>query len=333
MPNWHLILLVSFIFIGCCERSSAASALRSNNVGDVDDRIHFPSTDDASLATSQVDVDPPIGSFRTQRNEQLDQRQAATIRSESTLNLTPISSDKKSVNAAAAAPSSTSASDVMKIGVAGIAEPKFSKNAADGSAPTVLEHTFHRNCTGEYSFKCVFFSTSNCFWVKFTYRFIQLCFCLLSQFIFFSFVLCLFLFQSSLRLSDGTRRAETAEFEERDGIQTLIIRGLYSYVNKEVRIFKSFVVCQFVLWADFVSLDFPSSCRLISFVVMFLFQGELKLHLYVFDHTGYHTVNLDDTIAAGGVTDFRPDAGGGECDSSIGGNYCIDQKLLNILVG
>lgn len=43
-----------------------------------------------------------------------------------------------------------------------------------------------------------------------------------------------FILHFSLRFSDGTRRAESAEFEERDGKQTLIVRGLYTYVNEKV---------------------------------------------------------------------------------------------------
>lgn len=54
-----------------------------------------------------------------------------------------------------------------------------------------------------------------------------------------------FFINFSLRFSDGTRRAESAEFEERDGKQTLIVRGLYTYVDEKVSFIFSPVINEY----------------------------------------------------------------------------------------
>lgn len=60
---------------------------------------------------------------------------------------------------------------------------------------------------------------------------------------------------------------------------------------------------------------------------MFLFQHDYKLTVYVYDDKGYHEIPVES-----GVTDFRPALTSDQCDLSKG-EYCIDQKLLAILVG
>ncbi|XP_031622426.1 uncharacterized protein LOC116340213 [Contarinia nasturtii] len=58
-------------------------------------------------------------------------------------------------------------------------------------------------------------------------------------------------------------------------------------------------------------------------------DGIVKLNAYVFDHTGYHDIPV--VTDNGGVLDLKgPDDD--DCDNSRG-VYCIDQKLLNLLVG
>lgn len=61
--------------------------------------------------------------------------------------------------------------------------------------------------------------------------------------------------------------------------------------------------------------------------IFFSFQGDFHITAYVFDHTGYHEIPVET-----GVTYFRPDIADSECDLSTG-SYCIDQKLLTLMVG
>lgn len=54
--------------------------------------------------------------------------------------------------------------------------------------------------------------------------------------------------------------------------------------------------------------------------------------VYVFDHTGYHEIPIGTTADENGAIDLRPEKPEGDCDLAAG-QYCIDQKLLTILVG
>lgn len=66
-------------------------------------------------------------------------------------------------------------------------------------------------------------------------------------------------------------------------------------------------------------------------LLLWKLQGSVKLTAYVFDHLGYHDLPVQTETEATAVVDFRP-GGDGECDLSKG-EYCIDRKLLNLLVG
>lgn len=172
MSSWSLILLISFI--GYYERSSAAtlndaSALRKDDVGGVD-KVQLPSEMDAIDDFLTNRSSHPQEMTRTEPQFTLALQYEATVRSESTLNLTPISSPKNAVNVQQNPP--TAIADSSPADGKGIAEPKFSKNADDGSIPKVLEQTFVRNCTGEYTLKYVdlyeiILELFNLFWVTF----------------------------------------------------------------------------------------------------------------------------------------------------------------------
>lgn len=60
-----------------------------------------------------------------------------------------------------------------------------------------------------------------------------------------------------------------------------------------------------------------------------ILQGEIKVTAYIFDHTGYHEVPF--TLDGQAITDFRPGEDS-DCDVTKG-EYCIDRKLLSLMVG
>lgn len=66
-------------------------------------------------------------------------------------------------------------------------------------------------------------------------------------------------------------------------------------------------------------------------VLNFYYQGadkRDKITTYIFDHTGYHEIPWFDPYGS----NFRPDYGG--CSEILEmGDYCIDSKLLKLLVG
>lgn len=58
-------------------------------------------------------------------------------------------------------------------------------------------------------------------------------------------------------------------------------------------------------------------------------QGIVKVTAYIFDRNGYHEIPV--TMNSEGVIDFyAPDQN--DCDLSKG-VYCIDRKLLSLMVG
>lgn len=58
-------------------------------------------------------------------------------------------------------------------------------------------------------------------------------------------------------------------------------------------------------------------------------QGIVKVTAYIFDRNGYHEIPV--TMNSEGVIDFySPDQN--DCDLSKG-VYCIDRKLLSLMVG
>lgn len=115
-----------------------------------------------------------------------------------------------------------------------------------------------------------------------------------------------------VRLKEGTRHGERGEYEIRGGKRVFIIRGYFGYITPKV-------------------ISSKNATRRDSFqsiiTILFNIQGDFHLMAYVFDHTGYHEIPVES-----GVTDFRPEISGGECDLSTG-SYCIDHKLLTLMVG
>lgn len=60
----------------------------------------------------------------------------------------------------------------------------------------------------------------------------------------------------------------------------------------------------------------------------------VRVTAYISDDTGYHEVPLPPTgpDAGTGIVDYGPIDSGSKCDLAKG-EYCIDQKLLNLMVG
>lgn len=110
------------------------------------------------------------------------------------------------------------------------------------------------------------------------------------------------------------RRAERGEYEYRNGQLVFVIRGFFGHVTKTVNFFSFFFWFHFVLW----------------FIIYFVLdlQGDFKITAYIFDHNGYHEIPTGGAV----VTDFRPDGSDEDCDLAKG-QYCIDQKLLALMVG
>lgn len=124
----------------------------------------------------------------------------------------------------------------------------------------------------------------------------------------------------SVRLKvEGTRHAERGEYEIRNGKRIFIIRGYFGHITPKV--YDKGQTQPYYL--DHIH----SMLKNKSVILSNIFQGDFHITAYVFDHTGYHEIPVDT-----GITDFRPEIGGGECDLSTG-NYCIDQKLLTLMVG
>lgn len=69
-------------------------------------------------------------------------------------------------------------------------------------------------------------------------------------------------------------------------------------------------------------------------VYFFAFRQSVRISAYVFDDSGYHEIPLppEGPDSSTGVVDFRPIDTGSPCDLSKG-EYCIDRKLLNLMVG
>lgn len=120
----------------------------------------------------------------------------------------------------------------------------------------------------------------------------------------------------SVRLKEGRRHGERGEYELRNGKPVFIIRGYFGHITPTVILRDS--ITQFIH-------------TLIANVNNWFFlrytQGDFQITAYVFDHTGYHEIPVEN-----GVADFRPEISDSECDLSTG-NYCIDQKLLTLMVG
>lgn len=59
-------------------------------------------------------------------------------------------------------------------------------------------------------------------------------------------------------------------------------------------------------------------------------QGIVKVTAYVFDHFGYHEIPV--TTDSDGIVDLYGPEQAQDCDYSKG-VYCIDRKLLSLMVG
>lgn len=128
-----------------------------------------------------------------------------------------------------------------------------------------------------------------------------------------SLIVC-FVFVGSVVLKDGTKRGETGEYELRNGRRVFIIRGYFGRVTESVEQTRTSIEV------------------LASEQGTIYFQNNYEVTAYVFDHTGYHEIPIDSTTDGEGIIDLRPDQPGADCDLAAG-QYCIDQKLLAILVG
>ncbi|XP_037044851.1 uncharacterized protein LOC119080543 [Bradysia coprophila] len=95
--------------------------------------------------------------------------------------------------------------------------------------------------------------------------------------------------------SNGNWRAEHGEYEDHDGNVVFVVRGVFQYYTKE---------------------------------------GTYNTTLYIVDEYGYHNFELPPQLSTeDGTVDFRPDV---ISSSECGGykeSYCIDPKLLALLVG
>lgn len=116
----------------------------------------------------------------------------------------------------------------------------------------------------------------------------------------------------SLTIRNGIRRVESGDFEQQNGKTVFVVRGFFEHITYDAR----------------DSLH-SNNNKIVSNELIAL-QGAVKVTAYVFDHTGYHEIPV--TTDSEGVADFLAPSQGVDCDFSKG-VYCIDRKLLSLLVG
>lgn len=105
------------------------------------------------------------------------------------------------------------------------------------------------------------------------------------------------------------RHAESGEYEMRNGRPFFVVRGLFQYYT--------------------VKNQFASDVDSLPVINCVYFRHEqeddvLIKRPYIFDIHGYHEIPNE--------IDIRGEEFGSECDLSAG-QYCIDPKLLKLLVG